>query len=81
MTLTLTTTSGSPGIDRFSPAQLLRTARLFASDPACPPWWILILGSVTGSSRYLQIWLASPLPGPFSRLASEGLPAGRVLEW
>ena len=25
---------GTPGIDRFSPAQLLRTAQLFASDPA-----------------------------------------------
>ena len=33
MTLAPIDTSGSPGIDRFSSAQLLRTARLFASDP------------------------------------------------
>ena len=33
MTLAPTRTLGSAGIDRFSPAQLLRTARLFASDP------------------------------------------------
>jgi len=33
MTLAPIDTSGSPGIDRFSSAQLLRTARLFAADP------------------------------------------------
>jgi hypothetical protein len=27
------TTAGTPGINRFTPSQLLRTARLFASDP------------------------------------------------
>ena len=34
MTLAPARTLGTPGIDRFTPAQLLRTARLFASDPA-----------------------------------------------
>jgi len=33
MTLAPARTLGSAGIDRFSPDQLLRTARLFASDP------------------------------------------------
>lgn len=60
MTITPTTT-GSPGIDRFSPAQLLRTARLFASDPELPSLvdhqsaerrWVEL-----DSSPYLQIWL------------------------
>jgi hypothetical protein len=36
MTLTPAPRPGSPGIDRLTPAQLLRTARLFASDPALP---------------------------------------------
>lgn len=27
------TTAGTPGINRFTPSQLLRTARLFATDP------------------------------------------------
>ena len=34
MTLAPPRSLGTPGIDRFSPVQLLRTARLFASDPA-----------------------------------------------
>lgn len=66
MTLTTSTTLGSPGIDRFSPAQLLRTARLFASDPQLPDLveppsgepgerrWVEL-----DSSPYLQIWLLS----------------------
>jgi quercetin dioxygenase-like cupin family protein len=58
-----THTLGSPGIDRFSPAQLLRTARLFASDPELPSLvdhhcgerrWVEL-----DSSPYLQIWLHS----------------------
>jgi hypothetical protein len=53
----------SPGIDQFSPAQLLRTARLFASDPELPSLvdpdnekssWVEL-----DSSPYLQIWLLS----------------------
>jgi predicted metal-dependent enzyme (double-stranded beta helix superfamily) len=63
MTLTRTPTLGLPGIDRFSPAQLLRTARLFASDPELPNLldpdagerrWVEL-----DSSPYLQIWLLS----------------------
>jgi quercetin dioxygenase-like cupin family protein len=56
-------TLGSPGIDQFSPAQLLRAARLFASDPELPSLvdpdeskssWVEL-----DSSPYLQIWLLS----------------------
>ena len=63
MTLIAATTLGSPGIDRFSPAQLLRTAHLFASDPRLPTLvdhqsgvrrWVEL-----DSSPYLQIWLLS----------------------
>jgi hypothetical protein len=36
MTIASTRTLGSAGVSRFSPAQLLRIARLFASDPALP---------------------------------------------
>jgi predicted metal-dependent enzyme (double-stranded beta helix superfamily) len=61
MTITRTSPLGSPGIDRFSPIQLLRTARLFASDPELPGlvdpeagerYWIEL-----DSSPHLQIWL------------------------
>jgi hypothetical protein len=54
---------GSAGIDRFSPDQLLRTARLFASDPDLTSLidhqsgerrWVEL-----NSSPYLQIWLLS----------------------
>lgn len=59
-------TTGSPGVTRFSPAQLLRTAALFAADPdlgsrlpapsrAEPERrWVEL-----DSSPYLQIWLIS----------------------
>ncbi len=61
MAPTTTPTLGLPGIDQFSPAQLLRTARLFASDPALPSLvdsdneesqWVEL-----DSSPNLQIWL------------------------
>jgi hypothetical protein len=61
MTLAPIDTLGTPGIDRFSPAQLLRTARLFASDPELSNLvdhqsgerrWVEL-----DSSPYLQIWL------------------------
>ena len=61
MALTTAATLGSPGINQFSPAQLLRTARLFASDPALPSLvdprnkesqWVEL-----DSSPHLQIWL------------------------
>jgi hypothetical protein len=68
MTLALANTLGSPGIDRFSPSQLMRTARLFASDPELPN----LLDRESGERRslqldsnpYLQIWLlAWPVGG------------------
>jgi len=61
MAPTTAPTLGSPGIDQFSPAQLLRTARLFACDPALPSLvdphnnesqWVEL-----DSSPTLQIWL------------------------
>jgi predicted metal-dependent enzyme (double-stranded beta helix superfamily) len=63
MTLAAPPTVGTPGIDRFTPAQLLRTARLFASDPALP----LLLDHSSNdrqwaeidSSATLQVWLIS----------------------
>lgn len=61
MTLAPARTLGTPGIDRFTPAQLLRTARLFASDPALST----LLDPASGdrqcveldSSAALQVWL------------------------
>jgi quercetin dioxygenase-like cupin family protein len=61
MAPTTAPTVGLPGIDQFSPAQLLRTARLFASDPALPEMvdpdnersqWVEL-----DSGPNLQIWL------------------------
>lgn len=61
MTLAPARTHGTPGIDRFTPAQLLRTARLFASDPALATLlepaspqrqWVEL-----DSTDYLQVWL------------------------
>lgn len=63
MTLAPPRSLGTPGIDRFSPAQLLRTARLFASDPALAT--LLDPGSAhrqwaeLDSTPYLQVWLIS----------------------
>lgn len=63
MALLPTPTLGPTGIDPFSSAQLLGTARLFASDPALPT----LLDPNEGESRrilldsspHLQIWLLS----------------------
>lgn len=71
---------GSPGIDRFSPAQLLRTARLFASDPALPA----MVGPDSGESHwvkldsnpYLQIWLLSWPAGTHNGWHDHGESAG-----
>lgn len=61
MALKPAVTLGLSGIDQFSPAQLLRTARLFASDPVLPTLvdpdgeesrWIEL-----ESSPHLQVWL------------------------
>ena len=61
MTLAPARTVGTPGIDRFTPVQLLRTARLFASDPALST--LLDRSSddrqwaELDSSAALQVWL------------------------
>jgi Cysteine dioxygenase type I len=61
MTIAPSRTIGTPGIDRFTPAQLLRTARLFASDPALPTLLDLTTGdrqwAELDSSASLQVWL------------------------
>lgn len=51
MALAPAPTLGSPQIDQLSPTQLLRTARLFASDtPRCRPWSKLMKKSHGGSN-------------------------------
>jgi quercetin dioxygenase-like cupin family protein len=63
VTLAPSATRGTAGINRFTQAQLLRTARLFASDPD-----LATLVDSTGTERqwveldatdHLQIWLLS----------------------
>lgn len=63
MALTPSPTLGSPAADQLSPAQLLRTARLFAADPALPTLvdpddqearWIEL-----DSNPDLDVWLLS----------------------
>jgi predicted metal-dependent enzyme (double-stranded beta helix superfamily) len=74
---------GSAGIDQFSPAQLLRTARLFASDPELPD-----LVDRHGdeqreveldSGPYLQIWLRSWPAGSKTGWHDHGRSAGAIL--
>lgn len=83
MALAPEATLGSPGIDRFSPAQLLRTARLFASDPELPNLvdqqcgerrWVEL-----DSSPYLQIWLLSWPVGVDTGWHDHGASAGAFL--
>ena len=83
MTLAPATRLGSPGIDRFSPAQLLRTARLFASDPHLSSLvdrqsgergWVEL-----DSSPYLQIWLLSWPVGSDTGWHDHGGSAGAFL--
>ena len=80
MALAPAPTLGSPGIDQFSPAQLLRTARLFASDPALPSLvdpseqesrWVEL-----DSSPHLQIWLLSWPTGTHNEWHDHGESAG-----
>jgi hypothetical protein len=63
MALAPAPTLGSPQIDQLSPTQLLRTARLFASDPALPSLveadeeesrWVEL-----DSSPYRHVWFLS----------------------
>ncbi|HYO19886.1 MAG TPA: cysteine dioxygenase family protein [Dermatophilaceae bacterium] len=83
MTLAPAHTLGSAGIDRFSPAQLLRTARLFASDPELTTLidhqsgerrWVEL-----DSSPYLQIWLLSWPAGSGTGWHDHGESAGAFL--
>jgi predicted metal-dependent enzyme (double-stranded beta helix superfamily) len=59
--MTAITTTGTPGINRFSPNQLLRTARLFATDPELSD---LVDLRATGrqwrrldATEHLEIWV------------------------
>jgi quercetin dioxygenase-like cupin family protein len=83
MTIAPSNTLGTAGIDRFSPAQLLRTARLFASDPELSNLvdhqsgerrWVEL-----DSSPYLQIWLLSWPAGTGTRWHDHGDSAGAFL--
>lgn len=61
--MTVTASAGTPGIDRFTRSQLLRTASLFATDPELES--LVDLGSSERSWRrldataHLEIWLVS----------------------
>jgi quercetin dioxygenase-like cupin family protein len=83
MTIAPSNTLGTAGIDRFSPAQLLRTARLFASDPELSNLvdhqsgerrWVEL-----DSSPYLQIWLICWPAGTETRWHDHGESAGAFL--
>jgi len=83
MTLAPARNLGSAGIDRFSPAQLLRTARLFASDPDLTSLidhqceerrWVEL-----DSSPYRQIWLLSWPAGTGTGWHDNGESAGAFL--
>jgi hypothetical protein len=71
---------GSSRVDRFTPAQLLRTARLFATDPALPT----LVDAVSGeshwvklnSSPYLEIWLIAWPAGTHNGWHDHGESAG-----
>ena len=73
-------TSRSTGIDQFSPAQLLRTARLFASDPELASMvdpdesessWVEL-----DSTPDLQIWLLSWPTGTHNEWHDHGQSVG-----
>jgi quercetin dioxygenase-like cupin family protein len=83
MTIAPSNTLGTAGIDRFSPAQLLRTARLFASDPELSNLvdhqsgerrWVEL-----DSSPYLQIWLLCWPAGTGTGWHDHGESAGAFL--
>ena len=83
MTIVSTRTLSPAGVDRFSPAQLLRTARLFASDPEITSLvdhqsgerrWVEL-----DSSPYLQIWLLSWPAGTATGWHDHGESAGAFL--
>ena len=80
MALTPTSTLASPAIDQLSPAELLRTASLFASDADLPflvdpdeeesRWFEL------DSGPYLNIWLLSWPVGTHNEWHDHGESAG-----
>jgi predicted metal-dependent enzyme (double-stranded beta helix superfamily) len=80
MALTPTPALASPAIDQLSPAELLRTASLFASDPDLPflvdpgeeeSRWVEL-----DSSPYLNIWLLSWPVGTHNEWHDHGESAG-----
>jgi len=78
--MTITTTAGTPGVNRFTRSQLLRTARLFASDPHLRDLVDLASTERTwhrlDATAHLEIWvLAWPVgssTGWHDHLESEG---------
>ncbi len=80
MALTPTVTLASPAMDQLSPAELLRTASLFASDPDLPflvdpdeeeSRWVEL-----DSNPYLNIWLLSWPVGAHNEWHDHGESAG-----
>lgn len=65
--MTVLTTAGTPGINRFTRSQLLRTARLFATDPDLHT--LVDLGAAErrwrrlDATAHLEIWLLTWPPG------------------
>jgi len=78
--MTITTTAGTPGVNRFTRSQLLRTAQLFATDPDLHRHVDLRAGERTwhrlDATEHLEIWLiAWPVgssTGWHDHLRSEG---------
>jgi quercetin dioxygenase-like cupin family protein len=78
--MTAITTTGTPGINRFTRSQLLRTARLFATDPELRDLVDLDATERTwhrlDATHHLEIWLlawpAGSATGWHDHLDSEG---------
>ena len=70
--MTAITTAGTPGVNRFSRSQLLRTAHLFATDPDLRR--LVDLGATE------RTWPAS-MPPTTSRSGSIGWPVGSHTGW
>jgi mannose-6-phosphate isomerase-like protein (cupin superfamily) len=78
--MTAITTAGTPGVNRFSRSQLLRTARLFGNDPELRR--LVDLGATDRTWRrldatdHLEIWVIAWPPGSrtgwHDHLQSEG---------
>ena len=78
--MTAITTAGTPGVNRFSRSQLLRTARLFGTDPDLRHLVDLTSGERTwrrlDATHHLEIWViawpAGSRTGWHDHLESEG---------